>query len=452
MNGAVLAYGRGMRTVVLGAFLVAACSAGADAGDDDAGDANSPAITDQVDADLVREAAPDVTAAAPHLEAFFAVPKQDGTGDGALETKIIELIDGTPKGARIRMSMYGFTRIAVADALGNAYDRKVDVQIVLDEEENLRTKTAARLVPTAKPTDNDDVVDEDVDAATTPASDAATAVAKVSKYNDAVAELFKRLPDAKITMCTRGSGSCIGNGIDHNKIYMFSTTGSSHDVVVQSSANLTTHHLHNNLVISRGDADLYAGYVHYFDDLQKRKENLNYYRSEQGDHTIAYHYPRASGDTIVSILDNVRCSNKTHHTVYVTMAFFTQSRHAIADRLTQLQADGCDVRVNMRHAGTDVDQSIIDILRGKARAAKYKTDIKTYPDAQGTNIHSKYLIVDAAYENSKGERPVRQLVWTGSHNYTGGALRNNDESLLRVDDKGVFDAFVANWKAIRAQM
>jgi phosphatidylserine/phosphatidylglycerophosphate/cardiolipin synthase-like enzyme len=43
-------------------------------------------------------------------------------------------------------------------------------------------------------------------------------------------------------------------------------------------------------------------------------------------------------------------------------------------------------------------------------------------------------------------------VWTGSHNYTGGALRNNDEALLRVDDATVFNAFVHNWNVIRAQI
>jgi len=44
------------------------------------------------------------------------------------------------------------------------------------------------------------------------------------------------------------------------------------------------------------------------------------------------------------------------------------------------------------------------------------------------------------------------LVFTGSHNYTGAALRDNDETFLRVDDAAVFDAFMANWNTIRAQI
>lgn len=38
-------------------------------------------------------------------------------------------------------------------------------------------------------------------------------------------------------------------------------------------------------------------------------KNLNYYRSISGDHAIAYFYPRAKGDTIVSVLDNVKCTS-----------------------------------------------------------------------------------------------------------------------------------------------
>jgi HKD family nuclease len=435
-----------LSSICLAGLLFAACST-AEAADDDGADAPPTDDLGAVDTDLSEPVAD--AAVAPHLEAFFNVPKADGTPDATLENKIIELIDGTPKGARIRISMYQWNRTKVATHLADAYDKGVDVQLVLDKQAN-EVKPAARPAPSHDADAdvagiNDDVANEDEDAGTTPVSDPDEPVvaAKKTTMNAAVTILQQRLPASAITFCTRGDGSCQGTHIDHNKIYMFSTTGGAHKVVVQSSANLTTHLLHNNLVISRNDNELYTAYVHYFEHLQAKKLNLDFYRSEPGEHTIAYYFPRAHGDTIVSILDNVHCTSNSH--IRIAMAFFTADRHAIADRLVALQHDGCDVKVNMRHAGTDVSASIIKTLRNG------HVDVATYPDQHGANIHSKYLIVDSAYATG-GKYPHRQLVWTGSHNYTGGALRENDEALLRVDNKSVFDGFTHNWNVMRAQM
>lgn len=44
----------------------------------------------------------------------------------------------------------------------------------------------------------------------------------------------------------------------------------------------------------------------------------------------------------------------------------------------------------------------------------------------------------------------RRVVFTGSHNWTGPALDSNDETMLRVIDDGVYDAFVADWTRARA--
>lgn len=431
-----------LKFVLLTALLVGACSPTI-GGDDDEGESDSlPTDEDATATEIDHDAmAGVVDKTAPHLEAFFAVPLANGNGDATLENKILELVNGTPSGARIRISMFHWTRTKVAKAVVAAHQRGVDVQIVLDKQANEVGSSLARV---ADDSDPDDVVpDEDVDAAETPNEDEPTTLAK-SVVNPAIQILQTGLPASAITFCTRGNGSCQGNGIDHNKIYMFSTTGGSKKVVVQSSANLTTHLLHNNLVISRNDADLYDAYVGYFAKLKAHKENLDYYRSAKGDHTIAYYYPRESGDTIISVLDKVKCTSASH--IRVAMAFFTDGRMAIAKKLAALKHAGCDVRVNMRKAGKDSSANIIHTLRAGG------VSVGLYPDAHGANIHSKYLIVDSAYETAGQGHPHRKLVWTGSHNYTGGALRNNDEVLLRVDNGAVFDAFVHNWNVIRAQI
>ncbi|MFT3694307.1 MAG: phospholipase D-like domain-containing protein [Kofleriaceae bacterium] len=427
-----------MKRVLFLVLAFTACSPTIGEGDDDVGGDESIVGDSNTDHDDPNMLAVSPEVAKPKFEAFFAVPKADGTGDATLENKIIELIDGTPKGSRIRMSMYGFTRLKPANALVAAAKRGVDVQIVLDQEENFAAARALRVDATE--------VDEDVDSLATP-DDAADETpvsieAKAKSLNAAVEVLKHGLPSGSITFCTRGNGSCQGKGIDHNKIYMFSTTGGAHKVVVQSTANLTTHKLHNALVIARENPDLYDGYVSYFNDLKKKKLDLNYYRSVHGDKTIGYFFPRNDGgDTIVSVLKNVRCTSASH--IRIAMAFW--ERTAVANELVTLQKKGCDVRVNMRHAGKDVSQGIINTLKNGG------VNVALYPDQHGANIHSKYLVIDSNYTTSESSGH-RHLVFTGSHNYTYGALENNDEALLRVDQEDVFQAYMDNWKTMRAQM
>ncbi|HEY1551072.1 MAG TPA: phospholipase D-like domain-containing protein [Kofleriaceae bacterium] len=381
----------------------------------DDGDDDGSAVTDVSPA-----------AALPHFQAFFAVPKADGTGDSALEDKVISLMNDAVAGSKIRIGMYQWSHTAPAEALVAASKRGVDVHVVIDEEANETTPSAAV----------EDIDDLDDDTTASPAAKLA--------FDSAIDVLRAGLPSGSITYCTRDNGSCQGNGINHNKIYMFSKlSDGSEDVVVQSSANLTTFHLHNNLVISRGDKALYDGYVTYFDALEAKKENLDYYRHFDGDHTIAYMFPRAEGDTITSILDNVHCTKSS--IVRITMAFWDDYRIGIVGGLKDLVKAGCDVRVNMRKAGTNVSATVISEL--KAAGVK----VGEYPSEHGTNIHSKYLLIDSDYDTSNG-RAHRQLVWTGSHNYTKGALRDNDEVLLRVDNATIFADFLANWNTIHDQI
>ena len=60
-------------------------------------------------------------------------------------------------------------------------------------------------------------------------------------------------------------------------------------------------------------------------------------------------------------------------------------------------------------------------------------------------IHSKYLLMDAVYEGTR-----RQMVFTGSHNYTGPALTENDETLLRLAHPQLYADFLADWQRLAA--
>ncbi|MCB9568827.1 MAG: hypothetical protein H6710_16695 [Myxococcales bacterium] len=324
-------------------------------------------------------------------EVIFTRPMQGGASDLAIEAKLNALIGDALPGSSIRVALYHWSRVGVANELVAAKAKGVDVKVILDG----------------------------------------------SNDNKAVDALKAGLGAGNVVLCGGEGGGCIGDGINHNKLFLFSALADgSKDVVVQSSANLVLSQTrkHNNMVVIRDDAALYAAYAEYWDDLHAQKTDLNYYTSANGDtDTKVYFYPRASGDTIVSVLGNVEC---TPGTIRVAMAFFTDARVAIAAKLVELKEAGCDVAVILRDEdGYPGDDVLATLKAGKVGVTLYPEG----PNAEG--LHSKYLLIHSRYAGVDD----RRVLWTGSHNYTGTALHSNDETLLRIEDGAIFDAFVADW-------
>ena len=119
------------------------------------------------------------------------------------------------------------------------------------------------------------------------------------------------------------------------------------------------------------------------------------------------------------------------------MAFFTDARLEVAQALAARSNEGCDVRVVAGDDAIPLGTAVSSTL-GAAGVG-----LTRYPSRSGGwSLHSKYLLIDARYA---GSATRRSLVFTGSHNWTGPALTLNDETLLRVEDEGVFDAYLADW-------
>jgi hypothetical protein len=246
-------------------------------------------------------------------------------------------------------------------------------------------------------------------------------------------------PDFRSVICRDGqaTGACIGSNINHNQFFLFSELADgSKNVVVQASANFTKTQteLWNNLVIVRDDAALHAGYLQYWTDLKAQKLNPNYYTVVDGTSNVrAYFFPRESGDTVGGVLDNANCPGTN---LRLAMAIFTTGRQNIADKLVSLKKAGCSVEAVL---GTGAAPEIISTLESGG------VNVLPFEAVTGESVHSKYLLIDGTYNGAAD----RKLVWTGSHNYSDNALRDNDETLLKVDDAAVFDAFLDNWLKLK---
>ncbi|PZG15272.1 phospholipase D-like domain-containing protein [Nonomuraea aridisoli] len=240
-----------------------------------------------------------------------------------------------------------------------------------------------------------------------------------------------------------GTAACIGDKGQHNKFYLFSQAGDASDVVVQSSANLTDLNsttYWNNAVVLPGNKRLYAAYDAYFADLAAERKNLDYFRAvrtgARGGSVRAQFFPKAGGDPVVDDLAKVSCGGTT---IRVGMSEWDASRVAIAERLRDLAAGGCDVKI----VYGIMDDEVKAVLEAEPRI---ELSALGSGGALPGRIHSKYLLVEGSYD---GDHDAH-WVFTGSHNYNETSLRRNDETLLRLNDRDVYRQYVANFDRMRA--
>ncbi|MET0233243.1 MAG: phospholipase D-like domain-containing protein, partial [Kibdelosporangium sp.] len=314
------------------------------------------------------------------------------------------LINGAAAGSIIRMAMFHFNDSGVAADLVAAHNRGVDVRVVLD----------------------------------------------YSDSNTGPSVTLKNALGSKVTVCTQDA-ACIGNlntPIMHNKFFLFSNTSGSTNVVVQQSSNLNSGNytaLWNNAVTLVGNTGLYNAYLSYFNDLVAKVKNRDYYRTASGGNAKVYYFPRAgndeSSDTIYNMLnENVTCEGNTSTgtetgRTMIRIAMWYFSRDDIARKLRELADKKCWVEV----VYTTLDAGSKGHLSGHDRIVLYQID-GTY------EVHSKYMLIEGTYAGKKDTK----WVMTGSHNYTNAALRENDETLLRLESAAIHDQYRSNFWALRA--
>lgn len=250
-------------------------------------------------------------------------------------------------------------------------------------------------------------------------------------------------------VCSRRSpegdtASCIGTKGNHNKFYLFSSTGGQSDVVVQSSANntdLNSTSYWNNAVTLVGNTRLYEAYNAYFADLAAERATDDYAHVTEtampgGGSVTAYFHPFAERDPILEFLSGANCATPT--TIRVGMSEWDDYRIGIAQRLAELAAQGC--RVDIVHG--QLEEGVLETLSAQPGITRHVLEGST----DAGRIHSKYLILEGGYDGDTDAR----WVLTGSPNFNKTSLRRNDEAMIKTDLRPVYDRFTANFATMVA--
>ncbi|WP_371656501.1 MULTISPECIES: phospholipase D-like domain-containing protein [unclassified Streptomyces] len=349
----------------------------------------------------------------------FNDPTGDSAAQQAIRSQVRSVVANADSGTSLRLAMYHLWDETVANELVAAKaDRGLSVKVVLD--------ASTRDFPQAY-----DILRAALGTDTSQSS--------------------------YVKLCATGS-SCLGpagTGINHNKFLLADSVGggAQKNVVMQLTSNLTpsnyTRYWNSSITVA-GNTELYSGYLSYFDKLPAQNRTAwSYTYGNAGDYKY-YFFPRAgtdaTTDTVVNALDNITCrwtDTAGSHRTTVHAAMLKISRQDVADKLRALAGAGCLIDL----VYSETDTGTWNALHGVSGITNrcYQHDDDADSTTPNRIVHSKNVLVDGMYAGS-----VQKLMWTGSHNWSGPALRNNDEAMLRITTPSVYSAFEANFQAARA--
>lgn len=366
-------------------------------------------------------AAPGTSAVS--MEPVFNEPADDGQPDHAIEDRLVELVDATPAGEQIDFSVYSWTRKKVALALERAQQRGVQVRVAVDGGPDER-------------------------------------------LNPDVTDILDRAHLTKLVYCGTGGSdntACIANrgdphSINHNKLWMFSETEGKEDVVAVASYNLTKPqgNLFNNALITSGDPDLYDFYRGHVDRMLAQDKDNDYfdhggYHRSPDSKVTSYLSPRADSeggtseeagtDTWAQLLQYAK-KREPGCQLDIVHANISDARTPAVQEIQRIARLGCQVRLVY---GTIGDDSL-ERLQGEqnVQLKRYSENDEDNWEGREIGVHSKYVL----YRGQYNETDDRSLVFTGSHNLSGPALRTNDEILIKVDNEAVKRAYDGNFETV----
>ena len=320
----------------------------------------------------------------------------------AIFGKIIAAINHSPKRSRIRVMSWNIMSRTAVDALLRAQARGVKVRVLMD---------------------NTNLVD-------IPNPGFVRLKAGLRRGNQS-------LPQRRRSYAKTCIASCRGvRGAAHSKIYLFSKTGSAHDVVMSGSANLTVAgaiNQWNDMYTWVDNTSLYRFAVGVYKQMwQDQPVEQQFVQHSTGKDLLGFTPLQGPGgrtkDPIQDLLSKVSCrgAKSTRHGRTVVRAAPDVIRNdrgmAIALRLKELWAQGCDVRIAYTVMGVDIFRTL---GQPTARGVVPKKHLVQDFDGDGefdNYFHLKALTVNGHWNGNR----TAYVTLNGSSNWSGFAAVSDE--------------------------
>ncbi|MNK50595.1 hypothetical protein D3C87_694740 [compost metagenome] len=337
-----------------------------------------------------------------------------GSSSSVIMNRLIALVDNTPAGESIYISIYMINYQPLMDALKNAETRGVNLHIIVDMSRSDPQVTNATSLPW----------------------------------------LQSNLANSEIIVTTNDVST---NAINHHKHALFSgvntTSGLVSNVTFQTSHNFTNSDMgkiQDALIFN--EADIYQAFLANWNVMKQNASSgmrLNFVYTAHdfaAINTKLAFFPRIvagvydGGDNILENLNAI--TDVPNAKIRIAMSDWTDSRPAIVDKLIALRNQGATIEVYAKDAaGTQTKAKLnqLKTLGATVRIFNLSTDGQAV-----FNIHAKMMLIEGTWNS----QPNVKVILTGSHNYTDGALKTNNEVLVTLINSPLFNTYDAYFNSL----
>ncbi|HRD61263.1 MAG TPA: phospholipase D-like domain-containing protein [Nocardioides sp.] len=326
-----------------------------------------------------------------------------------IERRLLDTLRHVPKGETVRIALYSFDRIPVANAIVAAHKRGVRIQMLLNDHWENR---AMQIVRAALGTN----------------TRAKNFIYKCKSGCRTLVDQYRNL---------------------HSKFYLFPKAGKSERVIALGSHNFTMNadrHQWNDIFFFQAKKDLYREFVKTFNDMKKdyskTQPSLHFCGTPTGsfcddsvDKYTNWVFPKKStpqSDLVLNMLNKIQCltpdgaGGQTRTKLALSMHTMRGARgNYLAAAIRQKWAEGCDFRVSYGLIGFRTKQ-ILGAATARGRIPLRSTGLDYDPDDDfdlnndGDDdviltyyTHQKYFVIQGTYNG----HPGTSMVLTGSSNW-----------------------------------
>ncbi|QEK52289.1 T9SS type A sorting domain-containing protein [Pedobacter aquae] len=331
---------------------------------------------------------------------------REGTSTVILD-RLIALIDNTPAGENIRISIYLINYQPVMDALKNAETRGVNIKMLVDMSRSDSQETNAASLPWLQ-------------------------------ANLAGSEIVSTVNDVSSL------------SINHHKYVLFSkvntTAGLVSNITLQTSHNFTLSDAKKvQDAITFNDAGIYNAFLNNWQMMRSyaaagMKNNFNYTVYEDVTNGLrAEFFPKITNGSFIgqdNVIENLNAiTDVANAKIRIAMSDWSDLRVAIADKLIALKNQGATIEVYAKDAAGTLVQTKLRQLQQLGATVRI-FNLESGSDAK-FNIHAKIMLIEGTW---KGQANSKVII-TGSHNYTDPALKANNEVLVYLLNSPLFNQY-----------